>query len=128
MTGQTGAAAPGAPAASTTTAQQGAPDPAAVAEAWKEARANRPGVRFTKLPPNVAALYANTAAPAESTPAAPVEEHADRGPIAAGKRLTRSMPPQPAQAMGAADPVVGVIDQAYQVLGGLRRGFRRSVI
>lgn len=81
MTDQTtpGAATP-APATSTPTAQPGQPDPAAVAEAWKAARAKQPGVRFTKLPPNVAALYASTAAPAGNAPATPVDDPAAQAP------------------------------------------------
>lgn len=80
MTDQTTPGAP-APAAPTVPAQSGQPDPAAVAEAWKAARAKQPGVRFTKLPPNVAALYDNTAAPAGDS-VAPAGTGTAQGPKA----------------------------------------------
>jgi len=101
MTEQTTAGA--APAAPAPVAQPGQPDPAAVAEAWKAARAKQPGLRFTKLPPNVAALYAQ-ATPATSAPA-PAGDIADatQAPSTPADAATAQDANAPAEAATAHD-------------------------
>lgn len=99
MTDQPTPAAP-APVAA---AQSGQPDPAAVAEAWKAARATQPGVRFTKLPPNVAALYAN-ATPAASAPVQAGDiADATQGPSTPAADTAAQDPNTPADAATAHD-------------------------